>query len=413
MTSWVRLKTAVEDSREITDTDMSDRTVPVQSGESGGLEEPFNENYLCLRFREKGWKSKIEAAMSVSKPGDFVVEFIECKGKFMDYVHWYYQRFLHEGHRLTADYTRGICIAITPNNKKHQRGIRMYEYGVSSNLEAVGPRISHLCSSLGSADVKLPQYTIQPDGSYEPRMSDILNIAHGREMTISSAMGYAVSQPHGILDGIAERLFCGSQFQVESVVLMRRYERSLRAYSYDFSPERILAMVPQVEERWRQSVLRCGCESAFRKIENLEWTLETVSQTPEGIQNAVSEVGGKKGDNLLNAIKVIRPYGEAIQSYIRHLSGLLPNVQVDPPTEQDYTDCYNAMKSGQDHAVEYIVVEPVPEEGIFIRTSSLLGFYNPEDQQIPEHIQLTGNQLKEIFLGRSEVVNDELAHIEI
>ncbi|KAA8915985.1 hypothetical protein TRICI_001800 [Trichomonascus ciferrii] len=342
---------------------------------SNGLEKPLNENYLCLRFREKGWKSKIEAAMSASKAGDgdFVVEFIERKEKFMDYVHWYFQRFVQRRHRLTADYNQSICIAIIAG-EEHELGVSQYEKAVSNNLQAIGPGVSDLCFSLGSADVKLPKYKKQPDRSYKPRMSEILRAVHGREMTISSAMGYAVSQSQGGLDEKSKDLFCKSQFQVESVVLMKCYERSLRAYSYDFSPERILAMVPEVNETERGPLLRCGCESAERKIENLEWALETVSRTPERIQRTVFEKVDRyhQRKKLLNAIKALRPYLEAIQSYIRHLRGLLPNVQVDPPTKDDYTDCYDAMKSRQGHAVEYIVKEPVPEEGIFIRTSSLV-----------------------------------------
>ncbi|KAA8911519.1 hypothetical protein TRICI_003784 [Trichomonascus ciferrii] len=96
-----------------------------------------------------------------------------------------------------------------------------------------------------------------------------------------------------------------------------------------------------------------------------------------------------------------------IQSYIRHLS-LLPNAQVGAQTKRDYTKCFRAMKPRQDHAVEYIAGEPVPEEGIFIRTSSLVGFYDPDNQRIPERIQLTGHQLEAIFQGEIKRVSDGL-----
>ncbi|KAA8896343.1 hypothetical protein TRICI_006909, partial [Trichomonascus ciferrii] len=166
------------------------------NGESNGLEKPLNENYLCLRFSEKGWKSKIEDAMSASKrgDGDFVIEFIECKGKFMDYVHWYLQRFVQKKHLLTADFDKSICIAIMPGDE-HELAVRQYEKAVSNNLEAVGPGVSDLCFFLGSADVGLSGYKKQPDNSYKPTMAEILRAVHGREMTISSAMEYAVSQP--------------------------------------------------------------------------------------------------------------------------------------------------------------------------------------------------------------------------
>ncbi|KAA8915536.1 hypothetical protein TRICI_002316, partial [Trichomonascus ciferrii] len=173
------------------------RTVPDSAinGESKGLETPLNENYLCLRFSEKGWKSKIEDAMSASKrgDGDFVIEFIECKGKFMDYIHWYLQRFVQKKHLLTGDFDKAICIAVMPG-KKHERGVRQYAVEVRTSL---GPELSRLFSSVGSANVELPRYKKHPDNSYEPRMSDILSAVHGREMTISSAMEYAVSQPQG------------------------------------------------------------------------------------------------------------------------------------------------------------------------------------------------------------------------
>ncbi|KAA8917580.1 hypothetical protein TRICI_000273 [Trichomonascus ciferrii] len=363
------------------DRAMSDRTVPdnFQSGESGGLEEPLNENYLCLRFSEKGWASKIEAAISASKSGngDFVVEFIEFKGKLTDYIHWYFQRFVQRRHLLTADYSQGICIAILPR-RKHERGVRHYDQEFSTSIEAIGPGVSNLCSIYGSADVRLSQSKIQPDSSYEPRMSEILR---------------------------------ASQFRVESVVLMIEYERSLKAYSYDFFPERILAMVQGIDETQLGPLLRCGRQSAERKIEELELVLRTVTQTRERIRDIVVEkVGpepGRQRDDLLVAISTIVPHREAIDDYIRHLKGLLPNVQVGAPTENDYTNCYDVMKSRQGRDVEYIDGESVPEQGVFIRTSSLLGFYDPDHQQIPEHIQLTGHQLKTIFRGYPSVLNDD------
>ncbi|KAA8915994.1 hypothetical protein TRICI_001809 [Trichomonascus ciferrii] len=178
------------------DRGTSDEPVPdsVINGESDGLEEPLNENYLCLKFSETGWKGKIEDAMSASEPGDgdFVIEFIECKGKFMDYIHWYFQRFVHRRHLLSADYKKHRCIAIVSCDE-HESGVCQYDEEVPSDLQAIGPGVSGLCSSLGSADVILPGYTKQPDSSYKPRMSDILSAVNGREMTISSAMEYAVS----------------------------------------------------------------------------------------------------------------------------------------------------------------------------------------------------------------------------
>ncbi|KAA8917581.1 hypothetical protein TRICI_000274 [Trichomonascus ciferrii] len=241
-------------------------------------------------------------------------------------------------------------------------------------------------------------------------MSEILRAVPGREMTISSVMEYVVSQPQEVIDGKAERLFCESQFQVENIVLIKCYERYLTVNLHDFSPERTLAMIPQVEKRWSESVIRCGCHSADRKIRNLELALHTASQTPERIRDIVIEkVGpGPERERLSNAIKAVRPRIGAIQSYIRHLRGLRPNVQVGPPTRQDYINCFRAIKSRPEHAVEYIFGEPVSGDGIFIRTSSLLGFFTPDNQEIPEHIQLAGHQLKAIFQGERAVVNDEL-----
>ncbi|KAA8917582.1 hypothetical protein TRICI_000275 [Trichomonascus ciferrii] len=105
------------------DRGTSDGTV-TDKGESNSLEKPLNGNYLCLTFSEKGWKSKIEAAMSASKSGDgdFVVEFIECKGKLMDYIYWYFKRFIHRRHLLTADFDASTCIAVMPG-PKHESGV--------------------------------------------------------------------------------------------------------------------------------------------------------------------------------------------------------------------------------------------------------------------------------------------------
>ncbi|KAA8911518.1 hypothetical protein TRICI_003783 [Trichomonascus ciferrii] len=155
-----------------------------------------------------------KAAMSASKTGDgdFVIEFIECKGKFMDYAHWYFQRFVLRRHRLTADYNQSICIEIIAG-EEHELGVGQYEKAVSNSLKAIGLGVSELCSSLGSADVKLPKFEKQPDKSYKPKMSEILRAVRDREMTISSAMECRVSQSQESLDERAKDLLCKSRFK--------------------------------------------------------------------------------------------------------------------------------------------------------------------------------------------------------
>jgi hypothetical protein len=71
--------------RELNGVTMSDN---VCNGKDGNLEERFEENCLRLKFSENGWKKRIDAAMSASNQElDFVIEFIERKGNFMDYIH--------------------------------------------------------------------------------------------------------------------------------------------------------------------------------------------------------------------------------------------------------------------------------------------------------------------------------------
>jgi hypothetical protein len=90
-----------------------------------------------LKFSEEGWKKKIDAAMSASNQElDFVIEFIERKGKFMDYIDCYLRRFIK--HRLASDATTGVYIARIASRDR-EIFARAFDNAISTNLRDMGP----------------------------------------------------------------------------------------------------------------------------------------------------------------------------------------------------------------------------------------------------------------------------------
>jgi hypothetical protein len=178
--------------------------------------------------------------MSASiKDVEFEIEFIECKGNFVDYIYWYLRRFVK--YRSTADAITGIYIARVAG-RDHASGVTMFEKSISTNI---GRDVDQICLSVPSATVTLPQCRKEPDSSYVSLISHILRIFYGIEIHATLAMEYRMIQPRSRLNEIPIQLFCGSHFQIENIVLMSRSLGTLTVNSFDSSPERMFCNIAE------------------------------------------------------------------------------------------------------------------------------------------------------------------------
>jgi hypothetical protein len=85
---------------------------------------------------------------------------------------------------------------------------------------------------------------------------------------------------------------------------MGRSIGTLRVKIFDFSPERMFATFPNIDEHSRESVICCACESTGRKIEHFNIPYKCLTKTkPDRQQELVRDVGvlGRTLTRTINA----------------------------------------------------------------------------------------------------------------